>query len=162
MSKRALVVLYEGRELPGQAIDGIVQIMKQCGIIGKLSIHLLSPEDIAKGLVHPIINSTITSSDTSELTPEENAIVYIGTKFKNILKDENTSSLSRTIAFSSAFASYVTSVKYTQADTQMVNALDIIKDAANNKSLKIAKSLRTKYGISDGIFDCIVRIATYV
>ena len=118
----ALVILYHGACPNNNHIQKIKTVLKEFGEANtKASVIALNEEEIAARL------STMRFSSPelqNSYTPEENAIIYIATKFWDDLELGGTST--RYDAFVAHFSAYVASVSFTGADEEMINAIKIL------------------------------------
>ena len=152
---RALVILYHGTCPNDNHIQKIKNVLKEFGEANtKASVIALNEEEIAARL------STMRFSSPelqNSYTPEENAIIYIATKFWDDLELGGTST--RYDAFVAHFSAYVASVSFTGADEEMINAIKILSDKS---TWNIRTEIRAKYRISDRILEAISRIGYMV
>ena len=150
---RCIAIFYQGDELKTMDVADIVKLIESRGKIQKntkpYGIQLTGDEIVAR-CVQPIIPHSIVNS-TVKLTPEESAIVYIGTEFKSELNDGDDLHLNFIQNFSVTYAL----AKANRTDPELVKAVDII---ANTHPLQIRNSIMMKYRITKEVINVIIRV----
>lgn len=151
----ALVILYHGACPNDNHVQKLKNVLKEFAETNsKASVIALNEEEIAARLSTMHFSS---SELQNSYTPEENAIIYIATKFWEDLELGGTST--RYDAFVAHFSAYVASVSFTGADEEMINAIKILSDKS---TWNIRTEIRAKYRISDRILEAISRIGYMV
>lgn len=149
---RCVAILYQGEELKKIDMNDIVQLIANRGNIQKgtkpYGIQLTGDEIVAK-CMQPLPQDVV--NPTSKLTPEENAIIYIGTKFQSELNDGDDLHLDFIQHFSIEYAL----AKTNGTDPELVKAVDII---TNTHPLRIRNSVIMKYKITRDVINVIVRV----
>lgn len=147
---RALVVLYKGEQPSSLTLERIIAALSGQGVTSeKIEVIQLDSTDIAKS----IVPTEALEHFSSSYNAEESAAIYIGTKFANALATSPYG------VFAVEFTNYITTIRFTHADPEMVKAVNII---AGKDVLQIRKSLRTKYRITDKVLQLIKRVGQYV
>ena len=150
---RCVAILYQGGELKTTDMKDVVALIESRGKIQKgtkpYGIQLTGDEIVAR-CVQPITPHSIVNP-TVELTPEENAIIYIGMLFKSELNDEDDLHLNFIQNFSVTYAL----AKTNGTDPELVKAVDII---TNTHPLRIRNSVMIKYRITKEVINVIVRV----
>jgi hypothetical protein len=150
---RCIAILYQGDELRTLDMNDIIKLIENRGNIQKgtkpYGIQMTGDEIVAR-CVQPIIPHSVVNPK-SELTPEENAIIYIGTLFKSDLSDGDDLHLNFIQNFSVKYAF----AKTNGTDPELVKAVDII---ANTHPLRISNSVMVKYRITKEVINVIVRV----
>lgn len=145
---RAVVLLYRGPEI---TIEGVKNMQEYLATLLSLKempvLYSLDDEDIAKGIVSPLISNNNRLSET--VSAEEHAVVYIGTKFKDVLAGRNL------LEFATELSSSVTVAKITGADNELLTAVNII-GKSNISSVKA--ELLKRYNVTLQAFQVIQRI----
>lgn len=150
---RCVAILYQGDELGTVDMKDVVELIKNRGKIQKntkpYGIQLTGDEIVAR-CVQPIIPHSVVNP-TAELTPEENAIIYIGRLFESELNDGDDLHLNFIQNFSVTYAM----AKVNRIDQELIKAVDII---TNTHPLRIRNSIMTRYAITKEVIDVIVRV----
>lgn len=154
---RALVIVWQGKEVPDEVVAQIVAMMAQC----KATIpELVTAKQFdADGLAKCIGNTIhVDGSDilnNKDLDPIYNAIVFIGTKYEECLGNTNK--------FSIHLSSDLSDEKYKRttgkpADEGLISAVEIL--ATKTISSKYATVL-SEYGIKKNILEVIYNTYMY-
>lgn len=150
---RCVAILYQGDELGTMDMKDIVKLIESRGNIQKSTkpygIQLIGDEIVAR-CVQPTIPPSVVNP-TAKLTPEENAIIYIGTKFQSELNDGDDLHLDFIQHFSIEYAL----AKANGTDPELVKAVDII---ANTHPLRVRNSVIIKYRITREVINVITRV----
>lgn len=121
---RALVMYYDGKEVPDNAVDLIVNNLVQAGVAegNRVTVSMLGPEDISKIIV-PAIKPAIVS----RLKPDrivQAACKYIKERFKLVMSD--------TVSFAISLASAVADAKKDGVKGNMLfEAMQTISEAGS-------------------------------
>lgn len=148
---RALVIVWQGKEVPEEIVAEIVAMMAQC----KATVpELVTAKQFdADGLTRCIGNTIHVDGsnilNNRDLDPIYNAIVFIGTKYKECLGN--------TGMFSIRLSSDLSDEKYKRAtgkptDESLIAAVEIL--ATKTISSRYAPVL-SEYGIKKSILDII-------
>lgn len=150
---RCTAILYQGDELKERDMNDIVELIANRGNIQKgtkpYGIQLTGDEIVAR-CVQPTLPPYVVNP-TAKLTPEENAIIYIGTKFQSELNDGDDLHLDFIQHFSVEYAL----AKANGTDPELVKAVDII---TNTHPLRVRNSVITKYRITKEVINVISRM----
>ena len=153
---RGIVILYRGSEPTGFDIQNLKNVIKAFGEANtNVDVSCMSQSEISANIISSrLIPSCDTKNDFNE---EENAIIYIATKFQDSLSQNPSSE--RFKAFVSQFSGYVAAAAITGADEEMVNALKII---SSKPVWNIRAQIRASYRISNQILEAISRVGRAV
>lgn len=135
MAKPQIVVLtYTGPEPDDSMLIDIHQAVLGVGGYA-VKVHVMDDADIAKAAAKFICEQT---TNDSEENPIEQAIVYIGKKFKYcLMEDKNMAK------FAAEIAREATIARMQGGDTKLLNAIEIIYNGG-----KVSKKFADKYGIN--------------
>lgn len=151
---RAIVILYTGNEITPEGATNIAEYIATLlglGIMPKL--HTLDSEDMAKSIVLNNIETVAKPAVKNQYTAEENAIIYIGTRFKEALMSRNI------IAFTSELSAEATIAKISGVNDALTNAIRII---TNGRDSSVNANLAKKYHMTKQVFDVIRRVGQNV
>lgn len=141
---RAIVLIFEGTEVSAETLDVIAAaIAAQCNTL-TVDNFVYSSKEIADAIMRSDLKySGITAANPvteATITPEDEAIIYIGTVMKEDLqKPFNKYTLSRAII--DKINSYVPG---SEQATRFVNALFIL----SQENLEVSRNLMKKYHFS--------------
>lgn len=143
MNKQAIVIVYNGDKPSPRAMGSIVDaLVNTCAVDNVQSYHLDEKDLViavaAYAAAH--LNNIVKKQDACiDTTPEDNAVIYLGTKFADSIKDDLS-------AFSARLSVAYTLAKLQNADEQLCNAVEIIGNGKySNLSAKV--SVRYEFGV---------------
>ena len=150
---RAVVLLFNGEEPTACAITEISACLAaSCSTsIESVNAFTFSGDELAKDLVKKVVS--VERAPMIEYTPEEHAVIYIGTQFRKVLESHDT------LAFATEFGLHITTLKFTNSDPKMLKAVKIL---ANCVHPVIRDEIRQRYNLSNKTIEVIQRIGRNV
>lgn len=136
METRAIVILYCGNEPSEQVVTNVVREISHCAEGPHVDVRCLNSEDIAKTFVASY-KVGHEANDNEDYNNEELALIYLGEKTKEWVKNPFSS-------FTTQLAAYTVELKLSGADYKFLNALRVLGTKTNPNSY-IRKELRKKY-----------------
>ena len=150
MSKRAIVILYNGSEADKDTVANILADLDPFIQMGtKASVKLLDEEEVAMSTVGFISSYKDIRVDSSDEVKK--AIMYLNHRFGDAMVGKEKSEIRFSIALSSALAQ----ARIFNNDAELQHSVEIL---INNAPVieSVPKSWRNRYGFTDNIY-CIVR-----
>lgn len=151
---RGILFIFYGQE-PTEELIGVVanEIAKRCNAESNLDSFIFDAEDLSKCIVSSI-NATdkFATKKIDEHTPEEKAVIYVGTVMKDALAAPFD-----TTEFIGELTSHVMRAKMSPTKTEskeLMNALFIL----SMEDLVISQSLMKKYNLSQKKIEIIKRV----
>lgn len=148
---RALVIVWQGKEVPEEIVAEIVAMMAQCKatVPELVTAKQFDADGLAKCIGNTIHVDGSNILNNNDLDPIYNAIVFIGTKYKECLGNTGT--------FSIHLSSDLSDEKYKRAtgkptDESLIAAVEIL--ATKTISSRYAPVLN-EYGMKKSILDII-------
>lgn len=140
MNKQAIVIVYDGDKPSPKTMASIRDaLVNTCAVTNIKSYHL-EEEDMVIAIaafaathLHNIVEKQDACVDT---TPEDHAVIYLGTKFADSIKDGLS-------AFSAQLSVSYTLAKLQYADEKLCNAIEII---GNGKFSNVSAKTSARYG----------------
>lgn len=141
---RAIVVYYNGKEVPDSTVDRIVTTLVENGIAteGGINVSILEPEDISKIVVPSIIRKY---SKVKTDVDNEKAIKAAC----KLIKDTFNSSTSNNLTFAIKLTDCVALLKKENQSSTMLTAIKVISEAG-------AECI--KYGLSSDVINIIKQV----
>ena len=125
MEPRAIVIVWQGKEVPEDIMAKIIAVMADCGaaIPEMVTVKQFDADGLAKCIGGHINIDTTGILNKEDLDPIYNAIVYIGTKYKEYITNNN--------AFALRLSSDLADEKYKRAtgkpvDEVLLTAVEIL------------------------------------
>lgn len=152
---KALIVMYEGDAASSRLVAAIgTAINSECN--GKnVSVYSYDEKDIANAIIKFATPEEEPKSNHSEYNPEENAVIYIGTLFKNVLGQSY-----KTETFVSALTQKISEARYASDEDSkaFMHALWVL----SQEDLHISQALLRKYRMNESKILIIKRIYNIV
>lgn len=151
---RALVVLYEGKEVPAVVLDRIGrELTAFADAAGTAAFIQLDSTDIAKQ-VTPSVAVEVVDSTRTNVTAEDQAIIYLGNKMAKYLGANFNP-----VTFASAILEKLDKSRNSNnKDAKaFVNALFIL----SQEDLRISKEILKKYNFNEDVINVIKSIYNY-
>jgi hypothetical protein len=155
--QRAIVIMYIGEEPSVQMVENIVQqVAINCNAQQNVGVQVYSPKDISNILVGNVAKITEETTKDEERTPEDQAIIYLGTVLKDALEapfNEYNLMLGLTL--------HIQKVKATESEEEirkLMNALFIL----SRENLVVSKSLMNKYHFTAKKISTIRKVYNFV
>ena len=148
---RALVVFYDGPEIPGEHLKNISEFIATTMCLNDMPVvYTLDERDI--------ISSVITATNANQqqkrkYTPAEEACIYIGELFASELSEK------RLLNFASSLSSHIAIANLTNSKEELRKAVAIIGGSSIEN---VRDSIRSKYNITKTAFEIIQNIAKNV
>lgn len=152
---KALIVMYEGDAASSRLVAAIGTAINS-GCNGKnVSVYSYDEKDIANAIIKFATPEEEPKSNHSEYNPEENAVIYIGTLFKNVLGQSY-----KTETFVSALAQKISEARYASDEDSkaFMHALWVL----SQEDLHISQALLRKYRMNESKILIIKRIYNIV
>ena len=152
---KALVFMYEGDAVSSELVANIgTAINAECK--GKnISVYSYDEKDIANAIIKFATPEEEPKSKPSEYNPEENAVIYIGTLFQNVLGQSY-----KTETFVSALTQKISEARYASDEDSkaFMHALWVL----SQEDLHISQALLRKYRMNESKILIIKRIYNIV
>lgn len=149
MNKQAIVIVYNGDKPSPRTMASIVDaLVNTCAVDNVQSYHLDEKDLViavaAYAAAH--LNNIVKKQDACiDTTPEDHAVIYLGTKFADSIKDGLS-------AFSARLSVAYTLAKLQHADEELCNAVEII---GNGNLSNVSVKTSARYGFSDPEFNMV-------
>lgn len=152
MEPRAIIIVWQGKEVPEEVISQIVAIMANCGaaIPEMVTAKQFDADGLAKciGGCISIDNSGILNN--KDLDPIHNAIVYIGTYYKE--------SIANTSMFALQLSADISTERYKRAtgkpvNESLINAVEIL--ATKTVNINKYSTVLNEYGMKKATLEII-------
>lgn len=151
MEPRAIVIVWQGKEVPEDVIARMIAIMADCGAVipEMVTAKQFDADGLAKCIGGCISIDTTGILNKEDLDPIINAIVFIGTKYKEYVANNS--------AFALRLSSDLADEKYKRAtgkpvDEALLTAVEIL--ATKTVSSKYAPFLN-EYGMKKSTLEVI-------
>lgn len=152
MEPRAIVIVWQGKEVPEDIIARMIAIMADCGaaIPEMVTAKQFDADGLAKCIGGSINIDTSGILDKEDLDPIYNAIVYIGTYYKECIAN--------TGAFALQLSADISTERYKRStgkptNESLMTAVEILATKVIN-SHKYANVL-SEYGIKKSVLEVI-------
>jgi acylphosphatase len=150
---RAIIVLFTGEE-PDEVVRGAIKHAIRNHADERIEIVQLGSEEIVKYLVEGVCKTEKPAKEASVVTmrtPEDEAVIYIGTQMKDELTHFNAAQFVSALSNKMAEASVN---PYSEESKQFMNALFIL----SKEDLVISQSLLKKYKLNSQRINLIKRV----
>lgn len=158
--QRFLIIKFKGEEVPEKLVTAIgTRIKEFCKVQGKAEVIALDEEDIANIVISHTLQKMLAPHypmlAEPELTPEDKAVIYIGTVLNECLGSNY-----KTENFVAKLAEKITEVKNRDDSEarEFMNAIFIL----SQEDLKISKSILKKYKLDENKIRIIKRLYNLV
>lgn len=158
MSKRAVVILFEGMEPRENMVDNIIATINPCILNGtQASVKVLDENDIVCGIIGQVLLEELDKSpivlpiDQKHATDEvKKAIMYINNRFGDTMVGKDRSE----IRFSISLASALASARFNNNDVELSHAMDVL--VSNEKIIAgLSQQWRNRYGFTEAMYDIV-------
>lgn len=158
MKTHALIVLYQGKELPKDVAADIVAVMSNAGITTPELVSINYYDD--KGIADVMIKKETNEAGSNELEALRTAIAWIGRKFADYLstRDKNQFAIVLTnLVTKTRFSLYESNV---ELDTQSKALLQSIELICRHKNTIFAKASATakEWGFTKEVVEIISKV----
>lgn len=162
MSKRAIVVLFDGLEPRENMIDNIIATINPCIQHGtQASVKVLNENDIVCGIIGQALLEQLEFEKPSvSVLPTDNtvgevkkAIMYLNNRFGDTMVGKERSEIRFSICLTSALAS----ARFNNNDVELCNAVDVL--VSNEKVVsELSPSWRNRYGFTNAMYDIVRKV----
>lgn len=151
MTNNALTLIWNGNKVPDELVAEIVEVLTTNGICIPEEIIAVykDQEALARMLIQdtmlhdPVVQHKVLDEDYEAI---KNAVIYIGTRFKNELKTEKDLA-----PFASELILAYYKAKYTKTNDELVSAIHIL----STKKGVIPKNLAKRYNFTEEVVNII-------
>ena len=162
MSKRAIVVLFDGLEPRENMVDNIIATINPCIQHGtQASVKVLDENDIVCGIIGQALLDELEFEKPSkrvlpiDRTVDEvkKAIVYLNNRFGDAMVGKDRSEIRFSISLTSALAS----ARFNNNDVELCNVVDVL--VSNEKIIsELPSSWRNRYGFTNAMYDIVRKV----
>lgn len=141
MNKQAIVIVYNGDKPGPTTMASIVDALINTCAVDSVKGYHLDEENMVAAIAAPAVQDSCADTIKKSAvcyTPEDNAVIYLGTKFADSIKDGLS-------AFSAQLSVAYTLAKLQYADEKLCNAVEII---GNGNFSNVSAKVSARYGFS--------------
>lgn len=150
MSKRAIVIIYDGREAQLGTQKALIDVVKEVRTEGKVYVYTLDEHDMVASIAEHIVHRDNTTTPVIQASsPQDLAAVYIGTRFAEDLNQTIVNKFASNISYA-----YIIGVVH-HSDIELVNAVKILGES---EITDITMEIRRRYKITPYVFECIKNV----
>lgn len=159
----ALVIIWEGREMPTPMITEIANVLVSNGVATPelLTMKQLDSDELAKAIInHSIVKKAVVDNDIPEKDHVKEAVMFIGKRFESTLANANGNYVPFALSLSNALREAKNTLSFNSLspnhanERAIVNAVEIIA----TKKDTISTTLARKYHFNQKVVDVIAQI----
>lgn len=159
----ALIILWEGREMPDTLVTEIANVMVSNGVSTPelLTVKQMDSDEIAKALInHSVATKPLVKENAPEKDAVKEAVIYIGKRFEATLANANGNYVPFALSLSNALREAKNTLSFNSLspnhvdERAIVNAVEILA----TKKDTIPTTLARKYHFNQKVVNVIAQI----